>query len=285
MAGRRRNSEKLWLLLALLVILVGLLAYLYWPDKQTINPSTSSNQPAASPPPAAQKKPAPVINLQPTVDAWADKQSGKASVVIYDLANKQTVASLNPERQYFTASIYKIYVAYAAYQKIADGTYDADETYLGSYSRAKCLDLMIRESYSPCGEKWWNEIGKQAVTDKMKTYGLKDTSLTGLYTSAADAAIILKRLFEGSDLTKPARADYLDSMKSQPALYRRGLPSGFNKSTVYDKVGWNGQVEWHDAAIVTLPGKRSYVIAVLTQNVGSSQIAALGRAIETRLTQ
>jgi beta-lactamase class A len=285
MAVRRRNSKKIWLLLALLAILAGLLAYLYWPDEQTAVPSAANNQAAATTPLTAQKKATPLIDLQPTVDGWADKQSGRASVVVYDLANNKTVASLDPDRQYFTASLYKLYVAYVGYQKIDDGTYSADEPYLGSYTRAGCLDKMIRESYSPCGEKWWNELGKEAVTAKMRDYGLKNTSLTGLYTSASDAVAILRLLYKGTDLTKASRAAYLDSMKDQPALYRRGLPSGFSKSTVYDKVGWNGQVEWHDAAIVTLPGGRSYVISVLTQNVGSSQIAALGRAIETRLTR
>ena len=285
MAGRRRNLRKLWLLLALLIVRAGLLAYLYWPDEPSASPSASSNQPAASPPEPAQIKSTPVINLQPTVDAWADKQSGRASVVAYDLANKKTVASMDPDRQYFTASLYKLFVAYVGYQKIDDGTYNADAPYLGDFTRAKCLDKMIRESYSPCGEKWWNELGKEAVTDQMRDYGLKNTSLTGLYTSAADANAILRMLYKGTDLTKASRADYLDSMKDQPALYRRGLPSGFSQSTVYDKVGWNGQVEWHDSAIITLPDGRSYVISVLTQNVGSSQIAALGKAIETRLTR
>ena len=74
-------------------------------------------------------------------------------------------------------------------------------------------------------------------------------------------------------------------MKAQPVTYRRALPSGFSRSAVYNKVGWNLQIEWHDTAIVTLPNGRSYVITVLTQNVGSAQIAALGKAIETRLTQ
>jgi beta-lactamase class A len=285
MAAQRRNSKRLWLLLALLAVLAGLLAYLYWPDEPTASPSASSSQPAASPPPPAQKEPTPLISLQPTVDAWADKQSGRASVAVYDLANSKTVASLDANRQYFTASLYKLYVAYVGYQKIDDGTYNADEPYLGGYTRAECLDKMIRESYSPCGEKWWNELGKQAVTAKMRDYGLKNTSLPGLETSAGDAAAMLRLLYKGTGLTKASRAAYLDSMEDQPALYRRGLPSGFSKSTVYDKVGWNGQVEWHDAAIITLPGGRSYVISVLSQNVGSSQIAALGRAIETRLTQ
>ncbi|MEX1059200.1 MAG: serine hydrolase [Candidatus Saccharimonadales bacterium] len=284
MARRRMSLKKYWAII-LLAFVLAITAYIYWPDNGlnnngTVNGPSTSNIQENKPQPNL-----PVIDLQPTVDAWADAQNGRASIVIYDLANKMTVASLNPDRQYFTASIYKLYVAYIGYQKIADGTYNASEPYLSGYTRMECLGAMIRDSYSPCGEKWWNELGKQALTDKMKNYGLKNTSLTGLYTSAADAAIILQRLFERQDLTKLHRAAFLDSMEEQPALYRRGLPSGFSKSTVYNKVGWNLQVEWHDTAIVTLPNGRSYVVTILTQNIGSAQIATLGKAIEARLTQ
>ena len=256
----------------------------FWPETKTENTSTPTQQPTTNNQPAAEEPQFPVINLQPLVAAWAAKQNGRASVAVYDLANKKIVASLNPDRQYFAASIYKLYVAYIGYQKIADGTYDADEPYLSGYTRAECLDAMIRESYSPCGEKWWNELGRENLTARMKDYGLKNTSLAGLYTSAGDAAIILQRLFERQDLTKAHRAAFLDSMKDQPALYRRGFPSGFSKSTVYNKVGWNLQTEWHDTAIITLPNGRSYVITVLSENVGSSQIKSLGQAIESRLT-
>jgi hypothetical protein len=144
---------------------------------------------------------------------------------------------------------------------------------------------MIRDSYSPCGEKWWAELGKESLTAKLKTYGLKNTSMTALYTSAQDASIILQRLFDKRELTEAHHTAFLDSMKDQPALYRRGLPSGFSQSTVYNKVGWNGQVEWHDTAIITLPNGRSYVVSVLTENIGSAQIKALGQVIEARLTQ
>src|SRR3972149_6859816 len=80
--------------------------------------------------------------------------------------------------------------------------HEANDPYLSGYSRGKCLDAMIRDSYSPCGEKMWSELGKQQLTEKLKTYGLSNTSMTGLYTSAEDAAIILQRLFERRDLTK-----------------------------------------------------------------------------------
>ncbi|HEY5550225.1 MAG TPA: serine hydrolase [Candidatus Saccharimonadales bacterium] len=283
MVRRRKSRKKSWLLV-LLAAFVAILAYTYWPsDEKRTDSSTEQSSKANEPP--AQPQTFPLIDLQPMVDTWVARQSGQASVVIYDLANKRAVASVNPDQQYFTASIYKLYVAYIGYQKIADGTYSADEPYSSGYTRIKCLDAMIRDSYSPCGEKWWNELGKESLTAKLKTYGLSNTSMTGLYTSAGDAAIILQRLFERRDLTEAYTKAFLESMKDQPATYRRGLPSGFSQSTVYNKVGWNGQIDWHDTAIATLPNDRSYVVTVLTEKVGSSQIASLGQAIEARLTR
>ena len=284
MLMRKLTRLKLkWLILGFaLVAIAAVLVILFESgSSNTRNTANSSNKSKTG-----TKKPRselPVMDLQPTVDAWAAKQSGTASVVVVDLANDKVVASHNANRQYFAASIYKLYVAYVGYQKVADSTYSLSDPYLSGYTRGECLDAMIRDSYSPCGEKMWNELGREDLTAKMRAYGLKDTSLTGLTTSAKDASIILKKLFNGDDLTQKYRKLYLGSMKTQPALYRRGLPSGFNKSVVYNKVGWNGLVEWHDAAIVTLSNGRSFVVAVLTKNVGSRQIAELGRLIEAKL--
>ena len=284
-AMRKLARLKLkWLILGLaLVAIAAVLVILFESgSSNTRNTANSSNKSKTD-----TKKPRselPVMDLQPTVDAWAAKQSGTASVVVVDLANDKVVASHNANRQYFAASIYKLYVAYVGYQKVADGTYSLSDPYLSGYTRGECLDAMIRDSYSPCGEKMWNELGREDLTAKMRAYGLKDTSLTGLTTSAKDASIILKKLFNGDDLTQKYRKLYLDSMKTQPALYRRGLPSGFNDSVVYNKVGWNGLVEWHDAAIVTLSNGRSYIVSVLTKNIGSKNIVSLARAIENKLS-
>ena len=229
----------------------------------------------------------PLIDLQPTVDAWAAKQTGSASVVIIDLSNRQTVASLNPDKVFFSASIYKLYAAYLGYQKVADGTHKADEPYYGSYSRGKCLDEMIRSSHIPCGEKMAQELGSKYIMEKLKSYGLTGTEFAGAYatTTASDAAIILQRLYEKKDLNTAHAEIFLDSLKNQPEKYRIGLPSGFSKSTVFDKVGWNENLEWHDTAIVTLPNGRSFVVSVLTRSVGRANVVALAQAIEAELTK
>lgn len=282
---RQRRRSKRFLAVTLLIAAAGVAAYFYWFDDGSKHDSSPPNQPSTENESEAETTSFPLVDLQPTIDAWADRQGGQASVVVYDLANKRTVASLNPDNQYFATSIYKLYVAYMGYQKVADGTYGLEDAYLSGYNRGKCLDAMIRDSYSPCGEKMWSELGKDKLTSDLKKYGLANTSMTGLYTSAKDAATILQRLFERRDLSDAHTNAFLDSLKTQDATYRRGLPTGFSEASVYNKVGWNEQVEWHDAAIVTLPSGQSYVVSVMTENVGSAQIAALGQDIESRVTR
>src|SRR3990167_10138034 len=106
MAGKKVNRKKLLLLTSLVVVAAAIAAYFLWPDKNSDTVSSNQPQSAASDEPTTQQPTFPNINLQPTVAAWAAKQKGRASVMVYDLTNNKIVASLNPNRQYFTASIY-----------------------------------------------------------------------------------------------------------------------------------------------------------------------------------
>ena len=174
-----------------------------------------------------------------------------------------------------------------ALQKIIEdwaGTVNPDEQYQGGRTRLECLDAMIRDSDSPCGEKLWEELGRQDLTDTLVTYGILNTSMTALSTTAEDAGMMLSRIVKGDGLSESSRQLYLSSMETQDALYRRGFPSGFtNDVTVYDKVGWNEQQEWHDVGIIKTADGRKLIYAVMTENVGSTQIAELAKKIEAIL--
>lgn len=220
--------------------------------------------------------------IQEAVKDWASGIDGTYSVVVLD-ADGEVIDSIDPDQVYFAASIYKIYVAYAGYQQIDAGLVDPEELYINGNTRAECLDLMIRDSDSPCAEKLWNEYGKEKLTSELETYGIENTSMSGVTTTAEDAAILLLRVANGEGLSETSKAAYLDSMKYQDDLYRRGLPTGFDSLTVYNKVGWNELVEWHDAAIIELPDGRQLVVSVFTENVGYRKIAELGNTLETYL--
>lgn len=276
-----KQSKRPLLLLALLLLAGIGVWWLFGRSSPKIadHQNQTANQEATTPtpePPAL----ADLSGLQTVVDDWVESHGGTYAVTIKDESG-DTIAAVNEDTEFFTASIYKLYVAYEGYQQVADSAHNMDDAYLSGYNRGECLDAMIRSSYSPCGEKMWVEIGKDTLTTKLKTYGLTGTSMTGLRTTSHDAAIILHRLYIHKDLSEKYADLYLDSMKTQDAKFRRGLPSGFEDATVYNKVGWNENIEWHDTAIVEFKNGRVLHIAVLTKSAGSKNIAGLAGAIET----
>lgn len=224
------------------------------------------------------------IALQVVIDNWTANSGGIASVVIADV-DGNVIASHGGDDIYFAASIYKLYVAYAGYQQVDKGLVDPTEIYINGHTRAECLDLMIRESDSPCAEKLWNELGKQDLTEQLKTYGINNTSMTGITTTAQDAATMLARIARGEGLSVESQASYLSSMQDQDPIYRRGLPSGFTDITVYNKVGWNESTEWHDTSILGLPDGSQLIVTVFTENVGYTNISKLGSIIEEVITR
>ncbi len=218
--------------------------------------------------------------LQSVLDDWYTglPESSRAAVVLMDEEGNE-IASVSRDEAFFTASIYKLYVAYEGYRMVDAGVYDTAIPYLNGKSLGECLDLMIRESNSPCAEKMWNGIGKEQLDTKMKEYGLKNTSMLGLSTTAEDAAIILARIERGEGLSKESQAKFLESMKTQ--IYRDTLNVGFSSNViVYNKIGFNGQLEYHDTAIAKLTDGRTIVVSVLTSEVGTKNIVALGQKLE-----
>lgn len=269
-----------------LLIIAAVVSFLYIRSNDSVEVSTtkieqSATSPDSEPEVVVQEEELPtldVVKLQSELDSWESAQSGSASVVITDLSG-EVLATVNGDKEYFAASIYKVYVAYEGYRQVDLGAGDPDENYIGSSTRIECLDLMIRESDSPCAEKMWVEIGKQEITDRMVEYGTQNTSLVGITTSASDAALILSRIARGQGLSMQSQSSFLESMRTQ--VYRDALNSGFSeKVEVYNKIGFNLDLEYHDTAIIQLEDGRQYIVSVLTRGVGSSNIADLATRIE-----
>jgi hypothetical protein len=227
--------------------------------------------------------------LQQILEQWGasvSDTSSRASVVIKDQKGKE-LASIDKDASFFSASLYKLFVAYEGYRQIDGGSVSAEESYLAGRNRVECLDAMIRSSDSPCAEKMWVELGKQNLTEKMSSYGMKNTSLVNLTTSAEDVASLLALFLDAEEMSLSSQGLFLSSMKEQEARYRRGLPSGFSDkvSAVYNKVGWNEQLEWHDAAIIELPDGQKVVVTVLTSGVGTKKIIELAQELEVAMLQ
>ncbi len=219
------------------------------------------------------------VNYQSIVDDWTKSHKGTYGIVVSSLDGK-TIASSGADQKFFMASIYKLYTAYIAYQKVDKGTLKLSDPYWKDWTRGQCLDAMIRISHNECGEKMLPELGRE-VSAKLKSYGLQNTSIGSFETTAGDAAIILARIQNGTDLSVSSRDKLLDSMLGQK--YRDGLPQGFSSSSVYDKVGFRSPTEYHDVGIVKLSNGSSIIVSIMTKDAGVNNIAGLAKQISSAL--
>ena len=226
--------------------------------------------------PALQSKPS-HLDFQSTVEAWAKDEKGQVAVVIYDLDNEKYSAQFNQKVSMPTASLYKLGVAYEEYLRVENGELSPSQIIVNGKTRAQCLDLMLRESNSPCAE----------------TLAAKDNIDFTLSASAEEIFEVMKMYYEHDGLSEDTWAVIKDSMLNQPIKdgydWRQGLPSGFNVANVYDKVGWAGDgagtwMTYNDAAIIEL-NDRHYIVVVMTSYTDPRSLSYLGQKIEdTMLT-
>ena len=238
------------------------------------------------------------VDFQPVIDNWIKTVGGNKSVLIYDLNLDEIVGSYNTGENYNTASLYKLFVVYEGYKRVQSGVWNG-EARAGStgYTINKCLDLAIRESYSPCAETLWTMIGYSTLDNIIsKEWKITNSNISKLISNPNDIMLIMKRFYEHPDFDNETLLALMwDSFLNQPATdyeWRQGLPSGFSKAEVYDKVGWAYNADgrywdiYHDAAIVKFPIEdkktRDYIVVVMTNKVDCKNIRKLGGELENK---
>ena len=233
------------------------------------------------------------ISFQPVIDSWAGSVGGNKSVVVYDLDRDEISAEYNAHEDYNTASLYKLFVVYEGYRRVFNGTWSG-ETTAGSTGRTilECLDLAIRESNSPCAEAFWNMLGHTELDNIVRSdFLITDSNISNLISNASDIAKMAKIIYEHKEITDEALvAKMMDSFLNQPITtynWRQGLPSGFSRARVYNKVGWDYNPNggywniYHDAAIVEFPEEnRHFIVVVMTNRVPFQKIKEFGTLLE-----
>lgn len=255
-------------------------------DEKTDDSETESNDTPVETKPVISP-----IDFQPVIDSYIPSQSGRWSVLIYDLNLDQMVGTYNPGELYNTASLYKLFVVYEGYRRVENGTWDGQEI-AGSTGKTilDCLDLSVRESHSPCAEVLWAKIGRSELDEIIENdYGITGADISSLRATPESILEIMKRFYHHPDFSNPEMINRMfDSFCNQPPTtydWRRGLPSGFSRAFVFNKVGWdwNG-ASWnlfHNAAIVNFPeDDRSFAIVVMTNEASDQKIRDFGTLIE-----
>ncbi len=207
---------------------------------------------------------------------YAKDHPGTFGVSMIELDGKKRRASYNGDKQFVTASTYKLFVAYSLMKQIDAGKRDWG-------SNEACFNKMISLSDNACAESFLNSLGLSTVTKDIQAVGLKNSTFMksgGPYTTASDLTLMLGMIATGQNFSSTNQQRLIAAMKGN--VYRKGIPAGVN-GTVADKVGFlNGLL--HDAAIVYGPNG-TYVLAIMTDGSSWATIADLAKQIDTLRAQ
>ena len=221
--------------------------------------------------------------IQKVVTDWSNKYKGNASVYITDTKTGEVLANSDEDRQFFTASIYKMYVAYLGLQDVDAGLKKLEDPFMGNYTRKQCLYLMIQESNSSCAERMMGEITRATMDVRLAALGTTHTNIVSLKTTAKDSAVIARKIALGEGLSTESAAFLQGAMRDQK--FRGGLPAGFDRAEVQDKVGFNKHVYgWHDTGNVTPNStKRTFTVSVFSEHIGYYGPAELAKNLQPQL--
>jgi beta-lactamase class A len=266
--GWRRPAMAIGL--ALVALTASGLAVAALSNPQNVAAHASSERPTGTPSnrqSVAISKPAATPNqgngLQALLSSFVNPYPGKFAIVVKNMTTGET-ASIDPNRQVESASLYKLFVAQRIYQQIDLGQLSPSQS-AGSGSGSSindCLTVMINISDNTCGRALGGLLGWGNQNQALSVEGYKETDLsTPQKTSAADVGTLFTRLYDGTLLSSNSSAKFLALLKDQRVNNRLpvGLPAG---TVIAHKTGdLDGVV--HDAGIVYGP-KSNYEIVVLS---------------------
>lgn len=225
----------------------------------------------------------PVTDLQVLVNKWAASHRGSYGIMVRELGGKGGSATYNASKQFVSASIYKLYVSYAVYTKMAAGAISGDSLTSTGSTVNYCLNVMIVRSDNACAHALLDKVGGYTAEAMSHQRGYKNTFLASkpnFITTAADTSNLLTNLQSGTLIRSDYRDQLLGYMGRQ--IYRSGIPAG-SQGHVADKVGFIESYN-HDAAIVYGP-KSTYVLTVLSSGSSFTNIADLARQISQFLNK
>jgi beta-lactamase class A len=221
------------------------------------------------------------------------QSDGIYSVIVIDLKNNQTY-SLNPDRTYNSASLYKLWVMAAAYQAIYDGKIkradiltDSVENLNKSFniasSEAELKSGTMRMTVNEALEKsitvsdnysallLTKKLGLSAINSFLKTQHLthSKTSLPPV-TTAADIALFYLQLYNHQLVNYESSSGMIELLKRQAINDRipKYLPANI---PIAHKTGELDTIK-HDAGIVFTP-KGDYILVMLS-DTNDPQVAA-----------
>jgi hypothetical protein len=225
-----------------------------------------------------------IVDVQSVLDTWIAEHPGQEwAVSVKSLSGATFSASVNADKQFDSASIYKLLILLPLFNQVpVEHQKNITLNINGApKSIATCVDLMLRVSNNECGEAVGHYVSWRKADAVLKSAGFTNTALnssSGLKTSAADTAKFLEEL-QGDMFNRNARETILTSLKQQ--RWRQGIPAGCPGCVVANKTGSLNGVT-HDAAIIDYSGG-SYVLSIFSEGASFTQIAELTGRIQQQI--
>ncbi len=268
-------------------LIIGGLTYVFAQNNVRARASTTSQSikpvavaPAPLPPVTVQN----IVDVQSVLDTWAaENPQQQWGIVVKSLEGPTFSASLNNDKEFRSASIYKLFLTLPLFNQVpVEHQQGTMVTVNGKQkSLATCVDLMLRVSNNECGEAVGYYVNWQKADKVLAERGFTHTVFgksSYLKTSAGDTAAFLESLY-GDMFNRTARETIMASLKQQ--RWRDGIPSGCPGCVVANKTGSIDNV-MHDAAIVEYQGG-TYVLTIFSEGGSFKQIAQLTGQIQQRI--
>ena len=296
--GRRWNQGIRILTAGLLLGALGILILLRWKQQATqaaapgMSPAAVETPAPAESPAAPVRSPEPAASPDRTEEArtlltdFLQGQSGGWDLCFLPLPEGEPVRVSNAEGPMVSASLIKLYIMGAVFERVESGELTAEET-------ESLLRAMITASDNASANELIRLLGggdpaagMEAVNDWCRRQGCENTRMNRLmlaenglqnYTDAADCAGLLTAIYRGDCVSTEASREMLALLLGQTVKDRlpRGLPEG---TPIAHKTGDLIGLCWADAGIVFSPGG-DYVLVVISDG-RADEISAKNGAAE-----
>lgn len=285
--GKKKRFIRLILFLSSIFILLTI-------SKSLIPPAKRSVLSPIPEPTQQEKKPSKSFSFfqkKKNPDELADKVNNAINGAISDYSvyvedyTSDFVMGLSESEIFTAASVNKVPILAALYEKTKDGSVDLDKTITlqqneiqdygtGSmrydpvgtvYSIKTLARRMIKQSDNTAAYILGNEIiGLDFVQELVTKLGMTQTDMINNKTSNKDMAILFRNIYENAIASKALTQEMLSFLKDTD--FETRLPGSLPPSvTVYHKIGSEvGKV--HDVGIVT-DGTTTYYLGVFTNDI------------------
>jgi beta-lactamase class A len=241
--------------------------------------------------------------LQDAVANATAQHSGTVAVVVHNLATDEAV-SVNADRRFVSASLYKLFVLEAAESGIEDGSLDPREVLTldgattaadpyadlqaGTRISVDCaLQTMVEMSGNSAADLLLRRLGSTGVNARIAADGFTHTSVgdVSAYTSASDVGHLFDELAAGTAVNAAASQRMLEMLSAQQHNDRipAPLPAGIR---VAHKTGELPGLR-HDAGIVFAPSGPYVLVALVddapTESDARNTIVDVSRAVYAAL--